>query len=212
MVMGVAACRTGGPGNTAGGTAGSSLGSASAASAELGVDVDRLAGVVRLPTPVVQLEAVRDIDGAPLSFTAAEGNLLLVYFGYLSCPDVCPTTLSDLRVALDELGNGAAAVEVAMVTVDPGRDDEGGLRSYLDHFLVGARGVRLTDDASLRRVADAFGATYELSTGADGAPQVSHSAFLYVLDDHGRLIEQWPFGTPPKDMTADLRLLETSTT
>lgn len=165
-----------------------------------------LSGLVRSPTPRIRLDPVADIDGAPFTFRAEPGALQLLYFGYLSCPDVCPTTFADLRVALDGLGPDAAPVDVAMVTVDPERDDATNLRSYLDHFVTGARGLRIADPAVLRTVADAFGATYAVET-IDGVVEVSHSAFVYVLDAEGRLLVQWPFGTPAADMTRDLQAL-----
>lgn len=165
-----------------------------------------LSGLVRVPTPTIVLDPVQDIDGAPFSFAADPGHLQLLYFGYLSCPDVCPTTLADLKVATEELGDAADRVDVAMVTIDPTRDEPANLRSYLDHFLPHATGLRLVEDTELRAVADAFGATYGIEL-VNGEPQVSHSAFVYVLDDAGRLLQQWPFGTPAEDMTADLHLL-----
>ena len=166
----------------------------------------RLSGLVRSPTPQIRLDPVTDIDGAPFSFQAEPGALQLLYFGYLSCPDVCPTTFADLRVALAGLDDEAAAVDVAMITVDPERDNAENLRSYLDHFVEGGRGIRIDDPTLLRSVADTFGATYAVET-VDGVVEVSHSAFVYVLDDAGRLLVQWPFGTPAEDMTRDLQAL-----
>jgi len=161
-----------------------------------------LNGLVRTPVPTVSLEPVADIAGAPFTFRAEPGRMQLLYFGYLSCPDVCPTTLADLRVATDELGPLADRVDVAMITIDPVRDTAENLRAYLDHFLPRARGLVL-GEPGLRTVADAFGAVYAVEQ-VDGEPQVSHSAFVYVVDDAGRLLVQWPFGTPAADLRNDL--------
>lgn len=166
----------------------------------------QLAGLVRSPTPTILLDDVVAIDGAPFAFKAAPGGLLLLYFGYLSCPDVCPTTLADLKSALADLGDDEGDVAVAMITIDPQRDTSVNLRSYLDHFIDSARGIRIEQDAVLRHAADAFGATYNVSI-VNGVVEVSHTGFVYVIDDAGRLLEQWPFGTPATDMTSDLRLL-----
>ncbi|MGE0727813.1 MAG: SCO family protein [Acidimicrobiia bacterium] len=165
-----------------------------------------LSGLVRTPTPTIALEPVTDIDGQSFTFRAEPGHLQLLYFGYLSCPDVCPTTFADLQAALQELGPEAAAVDTALVTIDPARDTAENVRSYLDHFVDGGRGLIITEPDRLQAVADEFGATYAVET-VDGVVEVSHSAFVYVLDEQGRLLVQWPFGTPAGDMAADLRQL-----
>jgi protein SCO1 len=187
-----------------GGCGSSAAGGPSAPAATAGSDV--LGGLVRTPTPVVRLAAVPDIAGRSFSFTAGSGAVQLFYFGYLSCPDVCPTTMADLKVALAGLGPAADRVQVAMMSVDPGRDTAENLRSYLDHFLPDARGLLPEDEVTLRTVADAFGASYSVET-VDGVIEVAHSGFVYAVDERGRLLVQWPFGTPAADMTRDLTTL-----
>lgn len=170
------------------------------------------AGFERTPTPVVdefELPAI-EADGAeqPFAFRADDGELLLVYFGYTSCPDVCPTTLSDVRRASDRIGEDADRLDLAMITIDPQVDTPEVLTGYVRSFVAGATAVRTTDDGQLRPVADAFGADYGTLT-QDGEEQVFHTGSLYAVDDAGRLILTWPFGVTIDDLERDLsRLLE----
>ena len=169
-----------------------------------------LAGFVREPTPVVSELSLPDATngGEPLTFQARDGELLLVYFGYTSCPDVCPTTLSDVRTALADLGDDdAATIDLAMATVDPDRDVDEVIGGYVQSFVPEAHGLRTTDDAELRAAADAFGVEYSVDTNAEGEVEVVHSGSLYVVDDQGQLVLTWPFGTPVDDLVNDLRLL-----
>lgn len=167
------------------------------------------AGIVRDPAPVVAGVALPDATtNAPVAFRAAPDGLLLVYFGYLSCPDVCPTTMADLRTALGKLrGAERDRVQVVMATIDPGRDTGQALQSYVSAFVTGARGVRTDDPAALRAAADALGADYQVRTSATGSIEVSHTGFVYVIDDDGRLQLTWPFGIDAAAMQRDLRLL-----
>ena len=86
----------------------------------------------------------RRADGR-FAVKAAPGELLVVYFGFTSCPDVCPTTLADLRTAREEVGADAAELPLAMITVDPARDTPEKLSSYLSTFSDRYRALR-TDD------------------------------------------------------------------
>jgi protein SCO1/2 len=109
---------------------------------------DAPAGIVRDPAPVVGEATLPDISdgGADFPFVAGPDQVLVVYFGYTSCPDVCPTTLADLRRALEELGRRADDVDVAMATIDPGRDTDEVLTGYLTSFVPEGHPLRTTDD------------------------------------------------------------------
>ena len=148
-------------------------------------------------------------EGADFAFAAEPGHLLIAYFGYTSCPDVCPTTLSGLRQALRDLGDGAARVDLAMVTIDPARDTDDILVGYVQSFVDGAHALRTTDDSALRAVTEAFGASYSVTTAADGAVEVAHSGAMYVVDPSGTVTLTWPFGVTSDDIRGDLaQLLE----
>jgi protein SCO1/2 len=149
------------------------------------------------------------VEGAEFAFAAEPGHLLIAYFGYTSCPDVCPTTLSGLRQALRDLGDDAARVDLAMVTIDPARDTDDILVGYVQSFVDGAHALRTTDDSALRAVTEAFGASYSVTTAADGAVEVAHSGAMYVVDPSGTVTLTWPFGVTSDDIRGDLaQLLE----
>jgi protein SCO1/2 len=168
-----------------------------------------LSGYVREPMPVVADASLPEpgAGGASFAMQAPEGHLLLVYFGFTACPDVCPTTLADVRTALGELGEDADRIEVAMATVDPGRDTDEIITGYVQSFVPGAHGLRTEDDAALRSVTEAFGAYYDVSTADDGTVEVLHTGHLYAVDDRGRLRLTWPFGTEASALAADLETL-----
>jgi protein SCO1/2 len=167
-------------------------------------------GIVRDPPPDVGEVSLPDASagGAPFVIKPAPGRLLLVYFGFTSCPDVCPTTLADVRRALQDLEPELAArVELAMITVDPGRDDGERLTAYAHTFVPGAHALRTDDPAQLAAAAEAFGASYEVTTNEGGQVEVGHTAFLYAVDAAGHIRITWPFGIRHGDIENDLRYL-----
>lgn len=170
-----------------------------------------LTGVVRTPPLVVASISLPDVGkgAAPVTMQAPPHELYLVYFGYTSCPDVCPTTMSDIRVALDGLPDTAAAkVNVAMVTVDPDRDTPEILTGYLAHFFDHSIALRTSDPTELAAAAEAFGVKFDVGTHASGEPyNVAHTAVTYVVDDTGTVVDEWPFGLATDDMTSDLTSL-----
>lgn len=176
-----------------------------------------LRGFTRTPAPQVGHLSLPDVappsSGAPMRLRAGAGRLLLVYFGYTSCPDVCPTTFADVRAAIGQLPAALRGqVAVALVTVDPARDTAKAMNRYMSHFFAGWHALRTTDAAALRRVEQAFGARHERERPrADGTYAVSHTALLYAVDEHGAIRVEWPFGTPPADIAPDLRTLLTGT-
>jgi protein SCO1/2 len=163
-----------------------------------------LAGYIRTPNP--------SLDGVTLpvlgtaagerELIAAPNGLLIVYFGYTNCPDVCPTTMSDLRAALREVDE-ADRVEVAMVTVDPNRDIPI-LPDYVQSFFPDGIALGTTDARELAAAADIFGASYSVTSNDDGEIEVAHSGSLYAVDDTGGLLITWPFGLDRDALRADI--------
>jgi len=164
------------------------------------------AGTRRTPAPVIEA-TLPTVDGDTFNFVADEDGVLLVYFGFTFCPDVCPTTLADLSFARNELGDQSDMVDLAMVTVDPDRDDPESLRNYLNSFVPDSTALRTEDDAELRSAAGEFGVFYEITELDDGQIDVAHSGTVFVMDDQGKLTASWPFGTPATDMANDLQIL-----
>jgi protein SCO1/2 len=138
-------------------------------------------------------------------------GLMLVYFGYTDCPDVCPTTLADLRLAMEDMDpEKREQLEVAMVTVDPKRDTAQVLNGYLGHFFDDAQfsSLRTTDGEQLGKVEKEFAASHRIGkTQKDGRYDVEHSALTYAVDSDGAVQVEWPFGTPWEDINSDLNTI-----
>ncbi len=170
---------------------------------------EELSGFVRTPLPSVADISLPDASsgGAPFVMKAPEDEILLVYFGYTACPDVCPTTLADLRKALQSIGDKADKVTVAMETIDIERDTDEVITDYVQSFVADAHGLRAPDDETLRAAADAFGADYGVSINDEGEYDVLHTAHLYAVDDQGQIQVTWAFGTEAEVIAKDLEIL-----
>ncbi len=178
-----------------------------ASGGDAGSGASELAGYTLEPAPEVGDLDLPDVTagGEPMSLRASDGGLLAVFFGYTSCPDVCPLTMAHLSgVAKGDVG---VPFEVAMVTVDPGRDTETVLGGYVTGFLDAAHGLRTEDDSALRAVTNRLGVDYTVNEADDGSVEVGHTGSTFVLDDEGKVVVVWPYGTTPDDMRSDLGLL-----
>lgn len=166
-----------------------------------------LAGTVREPPLAVGDVALPDVSaagrGEPFAMRAPDGGLLVVYFGYTSCPDLCPTTLADIGAALRAMPATRDRVEVVMVTIDPARDRPAVMNSFLDHFVEGGHALRTRRRADLDRAMAAFRAWARPS--GDGG--FEHTTSTYAVDDRGTVVLEWPFGISPDDLRADLDTL-----
>lgn len=169
---------------------------------------DVLSGLVREPFPTTSGVSLPSLSttGEDVAFVADPGEIKVVYFGFTNCPDVCPTTMADLTVALRKMDDEAAKVDVVMVTVDPDRDLDL-LDRYVKSFVPDAVAAGTTDEALLREAAEPFGANWEVRTLDDGSIEVDHSPFLYAVNDLGELVVSWQFGATSDDMSNDLSIL-----
>jgi protein SCO1/2 len=175
----------------------------------------QLNGMTRQPPTKVGDVTLPDVNpnsSDPSRSLKGEGDgLMLVYFGFTSCPDICPTTLADVRLALEGLDEAERdRVRVGMVTVDPKRDTAKVLNGYLGHFFPQSRfsALRTTDAGQLARAEEEFGASHRIGkTKKDGSYDVSHSAQTYAVNSEGVVEVEWPFGTAAEDMQSDLELL-----
>lgn len=175
-----------------------------------GVVRDEPLDVAHVTAPDVTDPAQRgqgDVHDDRLRMIAKDGRLLLVYFGFLNCPDVCPTTLMDLKVAAEQLEPAQRErLDVVFVTIDPDRDTAEAMADYLQHFSPTFHAVR-AEGEELEAVLAPFLASAEVRSGEDGVVEVSHTALLYAVDDRGRVVIEWPFGTTASSMAADLGTL-----
>lgn len=171
-----------------------------------------LSGITRAEPLEVGDVTVPDVTvgGAGGDFTmkaAAPDELVIAYFGYTSCPDICPTTMADLRTAFEQVGAPADRVTVAMTTVDPERDSGRELSHYLSSFFTDYRALREPDLDRLAEIEAPFGAESSVVHNDDGTVDVTHTAITYAIDDEGRVLVEWPFGTEPDAIADDLTVL-----
>ena len=135
------------------------------------------------------------------------GKAVVLFFGFVHCPDVCPTTLADMAQAMRQLGKDAARVQVLFVTVDPERDTQAVLAKYVPAFDASFLGLR-GDLEATRAVAKEFKVYFEKRPGkTPGEYSVDHSAQSYVIDPQGRLRLFVRHERIGEDLASDLRAL-----
>ncbi|MDP2821621.1 MAG: SCO family protein [Sulfuritalea sp.] len=144
----------------------------------------------------------------PLDTKALRGNVLLVYFGYVNCPDVCPMSMAAGAAALNALTPAERAkTRMIMVSVDPERDTPTKLKDYVAYFhpaMLGAVGT----EAETAAIAKSFAAGYmRQPTRPDGGYAVDHSSQTYVIGPDGKLMELLPLGVATDKVVATVRKL-----
>ncbi len=139
------------------------------------------------------------VDGAGKRVTDRDfrGRLMLVFFGYAHCPDVCPTELQNMADVLDKLGPDAAKVAPIFISVDPKRDTPAAIESYVKNFsprIVGLTG----EPAEVASAAKAYRVYFrKVGDEANGAYTVDHSAFVYLMDGEGHYVTHFLFNAEP---------------
>jgi protein SCO1/2 len=148
-----------------------------------------------------------DHHGKPRTLAAFRGKAVVLFFGYTQCPDVCPTTLSELAEAMKRLGPDADRVQVLFVSVDPERDTPELLAQYVPAFhpsFIGLSG----DAEATARTAKEFRILYQKQPGkTPGSYTVDHSAGSFIFDPQGRLRVYVGYGQGADVFAHDLREL-----
>lgn len=154
--------------------------------------------------------ALTDHTGEPRTLQDFRGKLVVVFFGFTQCPDVCPTALNDLAEVKRQLGADGDKLQGLFVTVDPERDTPEVLKAYMANFDPSFLALHGTP-AQLEAVAKDFKVYYKKVEGkTPGAYTMDHSAASFVYDTKGRLRLYVRPGTGPKPLADDLKLLLTS--
>ena len=150
--------------------------------------------------------ALTDHAGKPRTLGDFRGKVVVMFFGYTRCPDVCPTTLAELKAVKEQLGEDGKRLQVLFVTVDPERDTQKLLADYVPAFDPSFLGL-YGDAAATAKVAKEFKVFYQKAPGKtpDGYT-VDHTAGSYVFDPQGRLRLFARYGDPAK-LAADIRTL-----
>jgi cytochrome oxidase Cu insertion factor (SCO1/SenC/PrrC family) len=130
------------------------------------------------------------------SLTDVRDKVVVIYFGFTSCADTCPLTLTSLSAALRKLGPSATRVQPLFISLDPKRDTPAMLRSYVEYFHPSILGLTGTKK-ELDKVTDRYRAPFYIhKPDADGFYVVDHSSYLYVIDTAGTLVNLIRHGTP----------------
>lgn len=160
------------------------------------------------PAPPAPPLDLTDQHGRPFSLADQRGNVVLVYFGYTTCPDYCPMTLSDFQVVKEELGEDADRARFVMVTIDPERDTEERLNEYLaffDHDFIGLRGSA-EQTAQVERDYGVAAQRVDYP-GSASSYLMNHSTITYVIDPEGQLRLAYPHGFETELIVEDLQHL-----
>ena len=151
--------------------------------------------------------ALTDADGQPRTLADFKGKVVLVFFGYTQCPDVCPTTMAELAEVKRSLGADGARVQGIFVSVDPERDTAPLLKAYVANFgpdLIGLRGSLAQTQAAAKE----FKVFYAKVPGKTASSYtVDHTAGSYVFDTQGRVRLFTRYGSGTQALADDLKIL-----
>ncbi len=147
-------------------------------------------------------------EGQPVRLSDFRGKVVLLFFGYASCPDVCPTTMYDLARAVEMLPpEKAERVQVIMITVDPERDTRERLDAFVRNFHPSFLGLTGSPEA-IAQVAKQYNIFYAKDEGTDATDYLMvHTASVTLIDPEGYIKLVYPFGTEPKAFAEDIAYL-----
>lgn len=149
-----------------------------------------------------------DPDGNVKTLADYKGKVVVMFFGYTQCPDICPTTLTEMQQVMTLLGPQSDKVQVLFVTVDPERDTAAILKQYVPSFDSRFLGLRPADDAALEKVAKDFKIYYKKVPGTTpGSYTMDHTAGSYAFDPEGHLRLYIKHAQGPETLAHDLKEL-----
>jgi protein SCO1 len=146
-------------------------------------------------------------DQGEIHLADYRGKVVLLFFGYTYCPEVCPTTLADLSRAMKNLGSRASQVQTIFISVDPERDTPQRLGEYARAFSPNFIGATSTPD-EIALIAKQYGIYYQKVPAKSGTGYtMDHTAVVWVIDAQGNLRLEWPYGFETANMVSDLKQL-----
>lgn len=148
-----------------------------------------------------------DQNGEIFSSDELKGKLSLIYFGFTSCPDICPTSLNKITKAVEILSENKIDIVPVFITIDPSRDTPAVLKEYLKHFHP--KFIGLTDDEKqIREVADKFKVYYAKAASENDNDQdymLDHSSFTYLMDKNGKYLNHFYLDSAPSEIMEFLK-------
>jgi protein SCO1/2 len=146
-------------------------------------------------------------DGGVFRLGDQRGKVVLLFFGYTACPDVCPTTMAELNLALQNIPEEAGRIQVVFVSVDPERDTPQAVQEYVGRFNPGFIGLSGTT-AELEAIWKNYGVLREVVQSDSAAGVIiNHTARVTLIDPQGNMRLSYGFGTPVEDIVHDLNLV-----
>ena len=149
-----------------------------------------------------------DSEGQTFDLKEQKGKIVLLFFGYAACPDVCPTSLSDLKKTMNYLEEDAEMVQVVFITIDPDRDTPENIQKYTSLFNPNFLGLSGSFE-ELEPIWQGYGVYRKIDeeSRSESGYLVDHSSRTYLIDQEGNLKITFNYGTDPKDVAADIAQL-----
>ncbi|MEY4261890.1 MAG: hypothetical protein RLZZ625_726 [Pseudomonadota bacterium] len=150
---------------------------------------------------------LKDFNGRIRTLEDFKGKVVVLFFGFTHCPDICPTTLTDLKKTMVLLKDKASAVQVIFITLDPARDTEDVLKKFIPTFNSSFLGLTGTE-SDIDKVANQLKIfNKKVNDGSKAGYTIDHSAGLYVIDKKGSIKLHISNGQKPEDLASDLAKL-----
>jgi protein SCO1/2 len=150
---------------------------------------------------------LRDFNGRLRTLEDFKGKVVVLFFGFTHCPDICPTTMTDLKKTMNLLKDKASGVQVIFITLDPARDTEDVLKKFIPTFNSSFLGLT-GSESEIDKVTTQFKIFYKkVNDGSKAGYTIDHSAGLYVIDKNGKVKLHLSYGEKPEDIASDLEKL-----
>jgi len=159
------------------------------------------------PFPPAADFSLTKADGSEFRLSDQRGKIVLLFFGYTSCPDFCPTTLAEMRLVMNQLGDKAQNVQLVFISVDPKRDTPEKIQAYTEQFdpsFIGLSGS-LSDLEPVWQSYSIY--REEIQSDSSMGVIVNHTVRMYLVDPQGNLRLSYAYGTPVNDIVHDIELL-----